>query len=402
MAAFDRNDRFTRMAYLRNGTVNLLNLHYGVHSLVLSGAGAFFAVYLLKAGVPAPAVLASFAGILLGRFLIRPLILGLVLRIGLRATVAMGTILSAIQYPILAEVHGVDRMLLAVILAASVGDTLYWTTYHAYYAQLGDAEHRGHQLGAREALAATAAILGPLIFAWALTSLGPRSAFSGAAIVQVLAALPFLGTPDVPVKRDAPGAFGAALPGFLLFVADGWANAGAYFVWQVALFLLLGQSYAAFGGAMALAGLAGAIGGLLLGRHIDAGHGARAVMIAYGGFAALILFRAATTGNVALAVTANAAGALVSTFYVSTLMTAVYNLSKHSPCSLRFHIAAEGGWDLGGAGAALLAAGLSASGLPLAAGILPALAGTAVSVTLLLRYFGRSAKPLPAAGTPPA
>jgi MFS transporter, DHA1 family, inner membrane transport protein len=41
------------MAYFRNNTVNLLNLHYGLHSLALSGSGAFFAVFLLKSGVPA-------------------------------------------------------------------------------------------------------------------------------------------------------------------------------------------------------------------------------------------------------------------------------------------------------------------------------------------------------------
>ena len=54
------------MAYFRNNTVNLLNLHYAIHSLALSGGGAFFLVFLLKSGVPVPAVLASIAAILLG------------------------------------------------------------------------------------------------------------------------------------------------------------------------------------------------------------------------------------------------------------------------------------------------------------------------------------------------
>src|SRR5271163_3523198 len=63
------------MAYFGNRTVNLLNLHYAIHSLALSGGGTFFAVFLLKAGVPAPGVLASVAAILLGRFMIRPIVL---------------------------------------------------------------------------------------------------------------------------------------------------------------------------------------------------------------------------------------------------------------------------------------------------------------------------------------
>lgn len=376
------------MAYLKNRTINLLNLHYGIHALVLYGAGAFFVVYLLKAGVPVPVVFAVIALMLMGRFCIRPLVLVLAKRFGLRATVAFGTLVSAIQYPVLAEVHGVDLMLLALCIATSVGDTFYWTSYHAYFAALGDAEHRGHQLGAREAFASAAAIAGPLLCAWALTVLGPRVAFGAGAAVMAFAALPFLGTPDVKVKRSVPGVYREALPAILMFVADGWIAAGVYFVWGIALFQSLGESYTAFGGALALAGVVGAISGLVLGRHIDAGHGNRAVWLAYGSYAALTVFRAASTGSVALAITANALGALVASLYIPTLLTAVYNLAKRSPCPLRFHVATEGGWDLGGGTGCLLASALSAAGLPLPTAILPSLLGIGLSIYLLKRYYG--------------
>src|ERR1700686_1800070 len=95
------------MAYFRNNTVNLLNLHYGIHSLALSGGGAFFLVYLLQSGVPAPAVLASQALTLLGRLLIRPSVLVLAKRFGIRPLVIAGTIATGLQYPLLAEVHGI-------------------------------------------------------------------------------------------------------------------------------------------------------------------------------------------------------------------------------------------------------------------------------------------------------
>src|SRR5439155_516299 len=70
-----QGSRQSRMAYFRNNTVNLLNLHYGLHSFALSGSSAFFGVFLLKSGVPAPIVLLSIAAILLGRLLIRPSVL---------------------------------------------------------------------------------------------------------------------------------------------------------------------------------------------------------------------------------------------------------------------------------------------------------------------------------------
>ena len=55
----------------------------------------------------------------------------------------------------------------------AVGDVFYWPSYHAYFAALGDAEQRGQQVGAREALAAVVGIGAPLIGAWALVTVGP-------------------------------------------------------------------------------------------------------------------------------------------------------------------------------------------------------------------------------------
>jgi DHA1 family inner membrane transport protein len=377
------------MAFFRNETVNLLNAHYGIHSLALSGGGAFFVAFLLDAGVSAPAVLASLALILAGRFAIRPFILMPARRWGMKPLVIAGTVLSGLQYPLLAEVHGVGWELLALCAVSSVGDTVYWTSYHAYFALLGDAEHRGHQLGAREAIAALVGIVGPLLAGWTLATLGPRLAFDATAGIILVSALPFLGTPNVAVARAAPGAFSAAKPGVLMFAADGWIAASYVFVWQIALFLSLGQSFTAYGGAMALAALVGAVSGLFLGRLIDAGHGRRAVWLAFGSLVAVTSLRSVTYGSPLLAVAANAVGALVSALYVPTLMTAVYNQAKGSPCALRFHIATEGGWDAGGASGCLLAAGLLWAGVPISFAILLSLLGTAAAFMLLRRYYER-------------
>ena len=121
------------MAYFRNNTINLLNLHYGIHSLALSGGGAFFAVFLLKSGVPAPGVLTSLAAILLSRLLLRPSVLPLARRYGLKPLVIAGTIGTGLQYPLLAEVHGVGGPLFILCAVSGLGDTFYWTTYHAYF-----------------------------------------------------------------------------------------------------------------------------------------------------------------------------------------------------------------------------------------------------------------------------
>ncbi len=379
------------MAFFRNSTINLLNVHYAIHALALSGGGGFFAVYLLKAGVPVPLVFASLAFILLGRFLIRPFVVGLTVRFGVKMMLVAGTLLSAVQYLFLSHVHGVGTALFALIAMSAVGDTVYWSTYHAYFAALGDDEHRGHQIGAREAIAAVVGVASPLLTGWMLVSFGPQAAFGTTAITVALSSLPLLWTPDVRVAPRVPGAFRAALPGILLFLADGWIAAGYVFVWQIALFVSLGRNFLAYGGALAIAAFVGAIGGLLLGRHIDAGHGGRAVRYAYGIFAFIILLRAVATGNAAIAVVANALGALGSCLYIPTLMTAVYTQAKRAPCTLRFHVATEGGWDMGGASGLLAAAGIAALHAPLWASILLSLLGVAALVFMLGRYYERDA-----------
>ena len=289
------------MAYLKNGAVNLLNLHYGLHALAMNGAGVFWAVYLLKAGVPTPAVFGSL-GLLLGaRFLFRPAILLVAPRFGLRALVIFGAVLGALPYALLPQVHGVDLALLTLCIVGAIADTFYWTCYHAYFASLGDTEHRGKQISAREALAALTGIVGPLLVGWTLVTLGPQVAFGAAAIVHALSALPFLWTPDVAVKPTAPNAFRTALPGMLMFASDGWIYACSGYAWQIALFLTLGESFTAFGGALALSALVGAVSGLVLGQYIDAGRGVRAVWLTYGSLAALIVLRAMSVDIVALA-----------------------------------------------------------------------------------------------------
>jgi DHA1 family inner membrane transport protein len=375
------------MAYFRNTTVNLLNLHYGIHSVALTGGGALYIVYLLKAGVPVPGVLAALALILAGRFAVRPIVVPLAIRFGIRKLVIAGTFLSAIQYPIVAEVHGIGWPLLVLCLVSSVGDAVYWSCYHAYFASLGDHEERGSQIGIREAISAGVGIVSPIVTSGMLVAFGPRVAFGVTAIVLTTAALPLLYTPNVKVAAQVPGAYKAASLGGLLFASDGWTCAGFYFAWQIALFSSLGQSFLAFGGALAIAALAGAIGGMVLGRFIDAGHGTRAVWFAYGGFFVVTALRAIAPGHQTLAIVANALGSLEGCLYIPTLMTAVYNQAKRSPCTLRFHVFSEGGWDIGGASGCLFIAILVWAGVPLSVCVLTSLFGAGVGFMILRRYY---------------
>jgi hypothetical protein len=301
--------------------------------------------------------------------------------------VMLGAVVIGLQFPIVALVHGTGWILFVLIVISAVGDAIYWSCYHAYFAALGDSEHRGHQVGAREALVAIVGIVSPLATGWLLVKFGAMTAFGATAVVMFASALPLLWTSDVAVAPHVDGAWRAALPGIKLFMADGWTQAGIVFVWQLALFVTLGESFLRFGGALAIAALVGAVAGLFLGRHIDAGHGRSAVVIAIGAMTIVVLSRAASAGHETFAIVANALVAISTALYTPTLMTAVYNQAKRSPCTLRFHVATEGGWDAGAAGGSLGAAAMLWLGLPMWAALLLPLFGLLAAFLQLRGYY---------------
>ena len=188
------------------------------------------------------------------------------------------------------------------------------------------------------------------------------------------------------MAKSAAGAIRAALPGVLLFMGDGFIGGIYVFVWQVALFQSLRENFMAFGGALAIAAVVGAVGGLYLGRYIDSG-GRRAVFIACGSLGLVLLMRAAATHDPALAVFANAVSALGGCLYIPTMMTVVYTLAKGAPCTLRFHVATEAGWDLGGATGLVVAAALSWAAVPLWAILLLGVLGVTWQFVLLRGHY---------------
>ncbi len=378
------------MAFLRNRAVNWINLHVGILAFAQGMGGMFVLVFLLRSGVPAPLALCSMALIVAGRVAVRPALLLLGTRAGLKPLSICGTMLSALQYPLLAQVQGVEAALLAYCAVAALGDAIYWTSHHAYVALLGDVELRGQQIGAGLALATLAGILAPLIGAWALVHAGPDVAFGAAAAVQAVAVLPILALPNFRIAGRVEGSFRASLLGVGLTLCDGWMDVSFTLVWPIALFLALESSVSAYGGAAAFAALIGAGSGLLLGRHIDAGHGWRAVVLAYTLLSTTLVLRSLSLETAWLAVAAHALGALAGPAVVPALMTPVYNLAKGSPCALRFHIATEAGWDVGCCTASLAAAALLALGAPLAAVLLLGFAGVAGQAFLLRRYYART------------
>jgi MFS family permease len=259
-------------------------------------------------------------------------------------------------------VHGVGPALLLFCGISSLSQVFYWTCYHVFFASLGDIEHRGKQIGARQALSAVAGVIGPAAGGIMLTNFGPWIAFGAAAAIQVAAVYPLLHVEEPKITQPSPrGAFAAARMGILLFFADGWIQNGSATAWSIVMFQALAQRFDNFGGVLAVAALGGALGGMVLGRFIDMGHARRsvwlnAVILAVG------LILKSICGSNPIAVVGIAIGTtLFSGLYFPYWMTAVYNAGKIAPCTFRFQFASEGGWDVGGVLACLVAAAVCAA-----------------------------------------
>lgn len=367
-----------------NHNLNRLAAHTMLHQLAWSISSVFSPAFLLHQGLSPAAVFLSFALIIAGRFTFRGLVLLSVTRIGVRMTMIIGTFLYGVQSPLLAIVHGPGAALVLYCLGSALAQAFYWTCYQTTFAAAGDVESRGHQIGWRQALIAVASIVGPAAGGIILATSGPWAAFGVAAVIEFGAIIPLLRVGKITVPRFAPkGAYPTAWRGALLLASDGRIFNSSGWVWVMVMFQALSSRFDAFGGSIAVATFAGALGGIVLGHFIDIGHGPRASILTAGWLAAS-LFIKALCGSHPVAIVAVAIGtSLFSGLYVPTLMTAVYNEGKRAPCTFRFQFTAEAGWDIGGGLACLTVALLSALGAPLQRIILLALPAVALQAYTL-------------------
>ncbi len=375
------------MATFKNKTFNLVYIHAALQALVMHGGEGFAFVYLLKAGISTPVVLLCIAAMFASRLLFRKAVLPVALRFGLRNTLIVSVIVEGASYLLLPMVTGLGPLLYLYLAVWAASSSFYWTTYHAYVAQIGNSEHSGAQVSAMEFFGMLAGIASPLLMGFLLTWFSPWAGFGFIALAMVLAAVPFMFGPEVSVAPNVPLNSGPSFTAQTVMFADGLRAAGTHFLWLIVLFLTLNSNFAAFGGALALAGVTGAFMGLFVGKWIDVGKGVNAARFGYGAMTLSSIVKCFGFHIPWTAVSANALYSAAWPSYATALNSQVYNLARRSPCTLRFHIVAEGGWDLGvsiGCGLAALMLYTGASFFwPLAIGV----AGTVLGYFVLVRVM---------------
>jgi MFS transporter, DHA1 family, inner membrane transport protein len=352
------------MSAFANSNFNKLLVHSALVFIAETAAGAFVFAYLLKTGLPLHFVLLSMTGVTVLRFVLRQMVLATVLRIGLLKNLIIGLMATALSYAVLPQVSGIDGWLALWIFLHAFGAAFYWPCYHAYVTLLGDAEKRGAQMSMKEAINTVAGIIGPAIAALLLTFTTPAIAFSFFAVVLAMSVLPLARAQNIEVQRDAVLDPQKARTGRDFFITDGLI-ASTYMMTLAGIFITFGSSYLNLGGALTLAGLAGAAASIFIGPMMDNRRARPTLFWVYAAIGLFLAFNSVAYAYVLPALIASVIGAILGPIWYPVMMTPLYNLSKSSECPLRFHIKSEGGWDIGcGAGCAIAAAAVY-SGLSL-------------------------------------
>jgi DHA1 family inner membrane transport protein len=373
-------------SFFGNQGINVLIIHGVLHRLAWGGSSVFIAVYLYREGVNLPGVFLSYSGILALRFAFRWLLPPTVAVLGMRRTLILGTFMQAVQYPILALVHGTGPALVLFCAASAFAAAFYFTCHHVYFSALGDAGRRGVQVGVRQMLTTAAAVLGPALGGIALAAFGPWAAFGAAAIIELAAIVPLLALDDVASGQAVP-LDSSAKTGAFLFATDGWISNAAVLAWNIIMFRAFDARFDAFGGTLAVAALAGAVFGVVLGWFIDLGHARKAIWFSAAAFGLNLVIKSLCGADPAVVVTVAILTSLLTGLYTPMLLTAFYNAAKQSPSPLRYQIAAEGAWDAGGILVTVIAAALCAASIPLQATLLLALIMVPLQARLLHKFY---------------
>ena len=337
------------MRFFDNGAINRIYLHSALHGLSEYSGGAFVFVFLLKAGIELPVVLLTLAALVLLRLVFRQMVMPFAQRFGIRTTLIVGIGIGALSYIPIGYVNEPGLMLILFLILAALGDAFYWACFHATSARLGDEEMRGAQVSAVQFINALATIVGPLLGGLLQVWAGAVLAFTFAALVKILSALPLLATPNNYPQVDQTIDKKSNRFAAQVYFFDGFGNALAGSTWMLALFITLGESYQAYGLALGGAAIVGAMMGIGTGRMFDLGHHKWSTAIGMTAAASFVVAASLGYHTPITALAALSLGAVTAPLYMSAFNARVYNLSKASGDALRFQIWGEGGWDLGSA-----------------------------------------------------
>lgn len=350
-----------------NQNVTLLNFHAALQRFSNKTLDVFGGIYFLTHGVPFPVVALMWSASFLIRFFLRPLSVWLSNRIGLKAALTIGTIISSGLFLVFTMVDGLNIWLLIFAIYLAFYDILYYLPYHTFYAVSGEEKDRGKQVAFGAGLINIVQIAVPILGAILATTFGFGSLYLSAMACMILSVVPVLFSENKSPGRQM--GFKQAYAeidkrGLVMSVGEGIVANAHEFLWTIVLFLLVGNLIN-FGGLITIELFLITILSLIIGHFIDKGSIKWVAYLGLGIVAVAVIARSLWVSNIPQIIIINFVAAIGEAFYIMAYRVSIYNFAKRSHNTLWFHFFAEAGWDIGSALAMLVAAGLFVMGVSL-------------------------------------
>src|SRR6185295_16468623 len=183
--------------FLKNRAENLLSAHFGLQNFAASIVNIFFGVYLYQIGIPLWEIFLIWGITFFTRCLLRPVVLPLYFRYGVRRMLIIGIICNAISFLALERVTEVGIWLGIFMLLVAITDIFYWTAFHLYFALLGENMRRGKQVAIRNCMEFLSSFLAPLVSAILIVNINFSAMFFVGAGIMFFSGIPLFFVPDV-------------------------------------------------------------------------------------------------------------------------------------------------------------------------------------------------------------
>jgi len=374
---------------LSNKDINLFNLHCGLWSFGYKIITIFGPIYMLQLGVSVPVVALIWGFSYVARFLLRPLSLFFVQRVGLKISLMIGTVVFAGILPITYQVHGVSWWMWLLVVYLAISDVLYFLPFHAFYAGAGDQADRGKQLATKAVLQLLLATAAPIVGGILAATLGFKATYLAGALALVGAAIPIWFMADF--QGNTTMGFRKAyrsidFRGFWIMLGDAFKVQVEGFVWVVYIFFLA-ANLIDFGWLIGLQTFLATVLLLVSGRLIDGGKGHKVFIVGVLGLCLMFVFRALFVTTVTEVLIAQTVLAVILVFYEVPFDAVLYNMAKRTKSTLWFHFFGEAGADFGNGFMFFLTALLVYVGWPIRYILIFGILGLLITKPILDAYF---------------
>lgn len=343
----------------------LVNLHFFFLFLAFGFVESFGPVYFYKIGLSLSDIALYWALFFAIRVTIRPFVMDLCHKVGIRRLFLISIILFSGRYILYASVSAPGALMVALLVYESIASSVYWAMYHTYFAILSSSEKTGAQVAHRDIMLLSARLLAPFCTSLIIDGFGFSAAFMAGGVLSLISVFPIIKkiVPDTNFPKFSwKEALKIDRSGFILYATSGAHEYAHTFLWRIALFLQV-SNYVGFGLLLSLSILFQMIGTFVVGRHFDRTRGTRVATTGISILAVVLVFRATLPLSVPLIIALDFVfmlGQIMQSPYVSAIN---YKRSKASGNPLWFQFWSETGWDLAciltlGTASALLAYGV--------------------------------------------